>query len=77
MLTLRIYEARALAKTDTDTVFSKLMKNTGDKNLDPFFYVEYAGVRLRSKKYKGVTCNVCEKENSFVSRCKQFVDRRK
>jgi len=57
MLTLRIYEARALAKTDSDTIISKMRGNTGDANLDPFFYAEYAGVRLRSKTYKGVNCD--------------------
>jgi len=57
LLTLRIYEARALCKTDVDSIISKMRKNTGAKNLDPFFYVEYAGCRLRSKVYKGVNCD--------------------
>eukprot|EP01083_Nonionella_stella_P268466 907578_1 len=55
LLTIKIYEARYLTKTDDDTILDKMMKRTGAKNLDPFFYVEYAGVRLRSKKYLGIS----------------------
>eukprot|EP01084_Bolivina_argentea_P302872 522854_1 len=55
LLTIRIFEARNLAKTDEDTLMDKIGNRTGNKNLDPFFYVEYAGVRLRSKKYRGVS----------------------
>ena len=58
LLTIKIYEARELTKTDDDTIFSKIAGNTGSKNLDPFFYVEYAGVRLKSKKYQGVSPQV-------------------
>eukprot|EP00485_Elphidium_margaritaceum_P001758 CAMPEP_0202694498 /NCGR_PEP_ID=MMETSP1385-20130828/8345_1 /ASSEMBLY_ACC=CAM_ASM_000861 /TAXON_ID=933848 /ORGANISM="Elphidium margaritaceum" /LENGTH=1708 /DNA_ID=CAMNT_0049350357 /DNA_START=54 /DNA_END=5180 /DNA_ORIENTATION=+ len=57
LLTIKIYKARHLCKTDDDTIFSKMAKNTGDQNLDPFFYVEYAGVRLRSNTYKGVNAD--------------------
>ena len=35
-----------------------MAKNTGDQNLDPFFYVEFAGCRQKSKVYKGVSCKV-------------------
>ena len=58
LLTIKIYEARALTKTDDDTIFSKIAGNVGDQNLDPFFYVEYAGVRLRSKVYQGISPKV-------------------
>jgi len=51
MLTIKIYEARALTKTDKDMLFSK---NKGDQNLDPFFTVEFAGTRLKSDVYKSV-----------------------
>ena len=57
LLTIKIYECKELTKTDIDMPFSK---NKDKKNLDPFFYVEYAGVRLRSDKYKGTSPeNVC------------------
>ena len=59
LLTIKIYECRELTKTDDDTIFTKMRGNTGSANLDPFFYVEYAGVRLRSKKYAGVSPKVC------------------
>ena len=58
LLTITIYEAANLCKTDDDTIFSKMAKNTGSQNLDPFFYVEYAGCRQKSRVYKGVSCKV-------------------
>ena len=61
LLTIKIHKLRNLANADKQSIsesFRHLL--TKKQVLDPFVYVEYAGVRLRTEEvYSGLDCEVC------------------
>ena len=70
LLTVKIHKLKNLCNADKHS-FSESLRRvfTKKEQLDPFVYVEYAGVRIRTDEvYNGINCEVCCMSlNRFIS----------